>query len=174
MFFRDAAQPDAAAIAALHAESWRSAYRGILLDEFLDKRVHLERAEVWQQRFTGPHDKPMVTLLAEEDGHLVGFACASRDENAVYGSYLDNLHVAPGYTSKGIGRKLLSEIARRLINDGSHSGLYLWVFEQNVRARRFYERTGAQVVGSERRLAADGQHLDLVRCYWPQLSSLFL
>jgi hypothetical protein len=52
--------------------------------------------------------------------------------------------------------------------------LYLWVFEQNVRARRFYERAGAQVVGSERRLAADGQHLDLVRCYWPQLSSLFL
>lgn len=174
MFFRDATQHDAAAIAALHVESWRSAYRGILLDEYLDKRAHLERADVWRQRFSGPHHETMFTVLAEEDGQLLGFACVSPDENAVYGSFLDNLHVAPGYTGKGIGRKFLSEVARRLVEDGSHSGLYLWVIEQNLRARRFYERAGAQGVGSEPQLMPDGQRINAIRCYWPQPSTLLL
>jgi hypothetical protein len=36
---REAAEYDFAAIARLHADSWRSAYRGILYDEFLDNRA---------------------------------------------------------------------------------------------------------------------------------------
>jgi ribosomal protein S18 acetylase RimI-like enzyme len=174
LVFRDAAQHDAAAIAALHAESWRSAYRGILLDEFLDQRAHLERAEVWRRRFMGPPERPMFTLLAEEGCELVGFACVFPDENVVFGSFLDNLHVAPGLTGKGIGRELLSGVTRRLVQDGSHSGLYLWVLEQNVRARRFYERAGAEAVGLEAHLAADGQRIRAIRCYWPQPCSLLL
>jgi GNAT superfamily N-acetyltransferase len=174
MVFRDATQQDSAAIAALHAESWRSTYRGILSDEFLESRVHLERAEVWRQRFTGTLPRPMFTLLAEEDGQLVGFACVSPDEDRVYGSYLDNLHVAPGHTGKGIGRKLLSEVARRLIKDGSRSGLYLWVFERNFRALRFYKRAGAEVADLKSHVTPDGQRANVVRCYWPQPSSLFL
>lgn len=180
MTFRYAASQDAAAVAALHAESWRSAYRGILSEEYLENRAHLERAQVWRQRFVEPREKPMFTLLAEEEEQLVGFACVFPDENAVYGSFLDNLHVAPGFTGKGIGRKLLSEVARHLAQNDSDStapgarGLYLWVIEQNVRARGFYEKAGAQVVGLETHLMADGQRLRAIRCYWPDASSLVL
>ena len=38
-----AASRDASAIAALHAESWRSAYRGLYPDEFLDGPILEER-----------------------------------------------------------------------------------------------------------------------------------
>ena len=37
---RDATKHDSAAIAHLHAESWRSAYRGILSGDYLDRHVH--------------------------------------------------------------------------------------------------------------------------------------
>ena len=37
---REGTEHDAAAIAQLHADSWRSAYRGMLSDEYLDHRVH--------------------------------------------------------------------------------------------------------------------------------------
>ena len=49
--FREADAQDAAAIAQLHAESWRSAYRGILSDDYLDNQVQSERASLWQSRF---------------------------------------------------------------------------------------------------------------------------
>jgi len=37
-------RPDEAAIARLHADSWRAAYRGILRDDFLDDTVVANRA----------------------------------------------------------------------------------------------------------------------------------
>ena len=41
--FRPAAAGDAAAIAALHVESWRTAYRGLVPDEFLAGPVERDR-----------------------------------------------------------------------------------------------------------------------------------
>ena len=62
------------------------------------------------------------------------------------GSFLDNLHVTPERTGQGIGRLLLNEAARRLVADGTGGALYLWVIEQNSRARQFYARAGATEV----------------------------
>ena len=64
---REATDHDAAAIARLHADSWRSAYRGMLSDEYLDHRVHLERTALWQQRFSERAQKPFFVILAEAE-----------------------------------------------------------------------------------------------------------
>src|SRR5215467_14688607 len=106
MIFRDATTDDSLAIAHLHAESWRSAYRGTFSDDFLESRVHQERREEWQARFSGAERDPFFVLLAESSGHLAGFACVFPDRDPLWGSYLDNLHVAPGLTGHGIGRQL--------------------------------------------------------------------
>jgi ribosomal protein S18 acetylase RimI-like enzyme len=50
---------------------------------------------------------------------------------------LDQLYVAPDRLGLGIGRRLL-EVAK----DRSPSGLVLYTFQVNERARRFYERNG--------------------------------
>ena len=54
MIYREAISADAASVAALHAKSWRVAYRGILRDEFLDGDVVQNRVEVWEKRLTAP------------------------------------------------------------------------------------------------------------------------
>jgi hypothetical protein len=93
--FRAALAADAAAIAELHAASWRSAYRGSLSDAYLDTDVAAERAAVWQRRLMQPSERQYV-LLAEQNGELVGFACVLLDEEPTWGACLDNLHVRPG------------------------------------------------------------------------------
>jgi ribosomal protein S18 acetylase RimI-like enzyme len=173
MTLREATSSDAVVIACLHAESWRSAYRGIFSDDFLDNRVHEERKKSWQARFSGATG-PFFVLLAENGGQLAGFACVFPDQDPIWGSYLDNLHVAPGLTGLGIGRSLLSEAARRLERNGSHGGLYLWVVEQNRRARGFYERAGGTIVGSEMHTMPDGQSIVALRCHWPDAKKLLL
>ena len=189
MIFREATGDDAVAIACLHAESWRSAYRGTFSDDFLDNRVHEERKNSWQARFSGRESQPFFVLLAEDGGRLLGFACVFPDKDPLWGSYLDNLHVAPGRTGLGIGRGLLSEVVRRLETRGSRTGsaaasaaqrtgggacapLYLWVVEQNHRARRFYEKAGAKIVGSEVHTMPDGQSVVALRCHWPDSKKL--
>ncbi len=45
-------QSDVATIAALHADSWRSVYRGILSDEFLDADLIANREALWHKRLS--------------------------------------------------------------------------------------------------------------------------
>ena len=169
---REATEHDAAAIAKLHAESWRSAYRGMLSDEYLDNRVYLERATLWQRRFSEQVEKPFFAILAEIEVELVGFACAFPDEHPSYGAYLDNLHVMPQRTGQGIGRRLLAAVAERLVTDERNGGLYLWVIEQNAKARRFYCKAGGLEVGCDTLSMPDGSRVTEVRCYWPSPARL--
>ena len=62
MKFRPAKTQDAEAIAPLHAEGWRVAYRGIFRDEFLDGDVAQDRKDVWRQRFAVPKTQSICAL----------------------------------------------------------------------------------------------------------------
>jgi GNAT superfamily N-acetyltransferase len=162
--FREATSHDAKAISRLHADSWRSAYRGVLSDDYLDQRVYSERAVIWQHRFSEQAQKPFFAILAELEGQPVGFACVFPDEHPTYGSFLDNLHVIPQRTGQGIGRQLLTAVARRLLAHGKTGGLYLWVVEQNIRARRFYASAGAAEVERAVLPMPDGAQVAEIRC----------
>jgi GNAT superfamily N-acetyltransferase len=116
----------------------------------------------------------MFVLVAQLDVRLAVFICVFLSEDTVFGSLLDNLHVAPDLTGQGVGRQLLSEAAMRLLEAGSRVGLYLWVFEQNRRARRFYERAGAIAVGSAENPMPDGNRVLSVCYYWPDPATLVL
>ena len=110
---REATAADAEAIARLHAESWQSAYRGILSDDYLENHALRERMAAWRECFSKNCERPKFVLIAELDDEMVGFVCVLTEEDPVYGSLLDNLHVAPRLTGQGIGKKLLSAAAKR-------------------------------------------------------------
>lgn len=171
---RDATEHDSPAIARLHADSWRSAYRGMLSDDYLDHRVHPERLALWHKRFSEQREKPFFAILAELEGELAGFACVFPDEHPNYGAFLDNLHVVPQRTGQGIGRRLLTAVASRLVADGKPGGLYLWVIEKNVRARQFYSKAGAKEVECTELSMPDGSRQKEMRCYWPDPARLLL
>lgn len=70
----------------------------------------------------------------EEDDRILGFA-------ALDDRMLSYLYVEPETIGRGIGSALYEHaVARR------PAGLTFWVFRQNERARRFYERHGARAV----------------------------
>ena len=69
MEYRPATPDDAAAIAKLHADSWRVAYRGMLSDEYLNGPVFDERLAVWTQ-FLQEHP-PRVLVVEMPDSWLV-------------------------------------------------------------------------------------------------------
>ena len=143
---RSAGAADAAAIAGLHAESWRRHYRGAYSDAFLDGDVHADRLAVWAALLDAP-DPARQTILAEVDGHPVGFASFVLDEDPTWGSLLENLHVATGHRRQGIGSRLLARTAASVSAGGRRSRLYLWVLEQNVQAQAFYRARGGRCTG---------------------------
>jgi GNAT superfamily N-acetyltransferase len=171
MRIRAAELKDAEAIALLHAESWRVAYRGIYRDEYLDGDVFRDRKDVWQERLTSPA-KGQFTIVAEEDDNIVGFACAIGEEDSRWGTLLDNLHVDPQRKRGGIGTQLVGEVAMWARREHPDSGLYLWVLEANPSARRFYERLGGRNAEQTTSEPAGGGIVSSLRYAWPDLAAL--
>jgi GNAT superfamily N-acetyltransferase len=149
--FRSAGPADAAAIAALHADSWQRHYRGALSDAFLDGEVTTFLLDKWTTRFAAPDPRARTVLAELADGggggvKLVGLAHTVLDDDPAWGALLDNLHVAHGLKRHGVGTRLMSLAARAVLTERPGSGLYLWVFEQNSNARVFYEARGGTCV----------------------------
>ena len=147
---------------------------GFLSGDYLENHAHHDRLAIWEERFSAAARNPMFVMVADAGTQLAGFVCVFPEEDAVFGSFLDNLHVAPRLTGRGIGRQLLSEAAARLLASGSRVGLYLWVIEQNHGARRFYEKAGGLYAGSVVNSMPDGQRVVALRCHWPAPSSPLL
>ena len=125
------------AVSRLYAESWRSVYRGLLPAEFLDFIPVASSAG----RLAGRPDR--ITLLALEEDTVCGLLAygASRSPEFKGESEIYSLYVLPDRFHEGIGSELLSEALRRLRASGVRC-VYLWVLEENERARGFYEYHG--------------------------------
>lgn len=85
-------------------------------------------------------------LLAEEDGRAVGFALFFQNYStflAKPGIYLEDLFVEPAYRGRGLGKTLLSAVARLAVERGC--GRFEWaVLDWNEPAIGFYRSLGAR------------------------------
>lgn len=161
---RQAVAADALQIADLHATSWRSAYRGILSDAFLDGPVIAERRELWQARFAGGSDS--VVFIAQRDGLALGFICFEPDRDPVWGGLIDNFHVLPEAKGQGIGRKLFDRVCAFARDAQPAKGIHLFVLARNVAAQKAYDGLGGRVVETLTKLEPDGQEHALLRYAW--------
>jgi GNAT superfamily N-acetyltransferase len=176
---RAAAPADSGPIAALHAESWRNTYRGILADAYLDGPIGEERLRLWQARLGArAGDRPQREAertyvgLAECGGDLAGFACVLLDEEPTWGACLDNLHVRRELQGQGIGRQLLARAVQWVMAEEPGWPLHLWLYEANAGARRFYDALGSQAAGRALKHAADGAEVPSLRYVWRDLGQL--
>ena len=163
---RRATSDDLEAIARLHAESWRSAYRGFLSDEYLDEQVFADRCSIWSEKLSSHDSASTLVLLASRDSEPIGFVCAILDEDQTWGALLDNLHVLPASKGKGLGRRLMVEAARWVASRRPGSPLHLWVIEENEEARSFYERLAGRPLDRKLWSAPDGRGVGLLRYVW--------
>jgi len=147
-----AARPaDAVAIGAVHVAAWRSAYPGILPDDYLARLSAARQAAHYDGAIRGPGGV-FVAVASGTDVPLgspprvVGFTTAGRGRGGmIVGRRLgegevETLYVLDDWRERGIGRRLLRAAAGHLAETGCRS-LYLWVLCDNP-ARWFYQRLG--------------------------------
>lgn len=161
LVIRGARATDVCAIARVHVQSWREAYRGLLPQPYLDQLSVAAHERQWHRTFGDGG----WAFVAEWERRIVGFASGglSRGRRDVNGElYL--LYVLRAHHGQGIGRALFDachlELARR-----GHYGLLVWVLADND-ARRFYERLGGEPAG-EAKVAVAGRQLRELAFVWP-------
>jgi GNAT superfamily N-acetyltransferase len=144
---RAATAADAAAIAYVHRESWRTTYAGILPLEVIAQEAGRKSEHAWRRRLAPAPEA--ATWVAEIDGRIVGFASCGPARHRLRGieSEIYALYVLQGSQRRGVGRALVRACSAHFVRHGRFT-FYLWVLKAN-RARLFYESLGGQEAGEK-------------------------
>ena len=126
---RAAAPGDAAAVADLYLRSRKE------LVSFAPLAHSDEDVRDWIARRLIPAGRTTVALV---EGTVVGFVSVSPARDC---SWITHLYLHPGWIGRGIGTRLLE-----LAMTGLPSPIRLYTFQENRRARTFYERRGFHAV----------------------------
>ncbi len=143
---REGTLQDAAAIAHVHVQSWKTTYPGIVPAAFLDALDEAEQTEKWQQWFL---TAPMSVVVAEDEGGIFGFANggAVRGQVGEYDAELYAIYLLESAQRRGAGRSLTQAMAEALHRKG-FKRMLVWVLEQNPSAG-FYQHLGAVPVARQ-------------------------
>ncbi len=151
MTIREAMPADAAGIARVHVESWRTTYPGIMPQEHLDALSVAEYEQTWQSRLREDSSGKTHSFVAVDDGEIVGFVRGGplHLDDPDYTAEIYTLYLLNSQQGCGLGRRLLAAVAGRLREDG-HTNLFLWTHVRNP-ARGFYEKLGGVAVRTTQR-----------------------
>lgn len=155
---------DAAGIAHVHVQSWRTTYAGVVPDEYLAALNEIERTQQWQEWLIGG----FAVYVVEVEGRVAGFIGGGplREPIQAYDAELYAIYLLQEAQRQGVGRALLGKLADSLCGKGFKSML-VWVLEGNP-SREFYAKSGAQFVTSKE-IEVGGAALVEVAYGWPDL-----
>ena len=138
---RTARLDDAEAVGRIHVESWRAAYVGVVPQAHLDALDTKKRIADWRAAIeANPELDHGRRLVAEVNGEVVGIALVVPDRDGEDGvGEIPIIYVQPSAWGIGAGYSLMAECEAELQRRGFAEAV-LWVLEDNLRARRFYER----------------------------------
>ena len=135
---RSGVASDAEGIATVNFLSWKTAYKGIIHQSYLDNLSLKKRVENWAQFFKEA-DPKKLTFVAIKDDQILGFVDLGppRDDEMKGYTELYAIYVHPDYYRQGIGKRLFAESVKH----ADH--IYFWVLPENKMGRKFYEKMGA-------------------------------
>ncbi|MHB1956922.1 MAG: GNAT family N-acetyltransferase [Sulfobacillus sp.] len=153
--FREMKPDDLTNIARVNVDTFRATHQGIVPDRLMND-LSYETAEHRFERMLGKTGRDSAIFVADHDGSVVGYAMGglAREELTPFLGELYGIYIVPAYTGKGIGRQLIALVVKHLHTQGLHS-MFVWVFSDNVPARRFYEALGGHIVQQRTILLAE-------------------
>lgn len=168
---RAASPIDAASLARVHRDSWRTTYAGILPLDVIARQASRRSEATWRHWLAASRGIS-ATWIAERPGEgIVGFALCGPAREPIEGldAEIHALYVLQSHQRRGAGRALVRAAARHFVRNG-YFGFYLWVLRAN-RARLFYEAMGGQEIAE--RTERLGKHPFAEIAYgWHDLTAL--
>jgi ribosomal protein S18 acetylase RimI-like enzyme len=146
--YRRATINDAAVVAHVHCESWRTTYPGLMPDEVIASWTDLDKRTVGWQKIIS--ERPETLWLAELNGHVVGFADGgkAREPNDGCDGQIFGIYLLATAQRQGIGQQLVANVFADL-GAKNYASVRVEVLKGNTPAIAFYERLGAQYVRDE-------------------------
>jgi GNAT superfamily N-acetyltransferase len=168
---RRATPGDAPAIARVRVDSWRTTYRGMIPDAYLDG-MQVEASTALWDRVLNAGVNTTCVFVAAHGAEVVGFSCGNRLAEPKHGfdAELAAVYLRREFQRAGLGRQLVGAVAEAQRGAGA-TGLITWVIAGNRPAREFYQRLEGELV-VEQPFNWDGMDLVEAAYGWRDLARL--
>ncbi len=143
---RNAQQGDEEIFAYIQTESWKQTFKNIISEEEMTKHTDLSGVEAMYKRDIS---NPAIYLkLQTVDGkpHCIAAWGRNRENSNSINAELICLHSLPDKRRQGFGTIMMEDTLDDIKNAG-YSEVVLWCFEENMVARKFYEKIGFVFTG---------------------------
>ena len=156
--YRTATVADAAALSAIGARTFTDTFGHLYQPDDLATFLKSHVVEAWEKELCDP---AFAVRVAELDGKMVGYAKLGPPhlpfEPRGEAAELRQLYVLEEMKGQGVAHTLIDWVIN-LARDRRADHLYLSVFTENHRARRFYEKLGFEAEGTYHFMV--GNHAD--------------
>ena len=149
--------------------AWQMAYKGIVPDSILINNTAQKRADKLRNIFPARLEE---YYLCKADNTSVGYAVIGPPQDDGLPADVGEIHsiyFLPHAWGHGYATQAMTFCLSRLAALG-YTTIILWVFEDNRRARRFYEKHGFQFTGQRKELIIDKPVYEI--CYSLDLSAI--
>ncbi|MBU8919276.1 GNAT family N-acetyltransferase [Bacillus sp. FJAT-29953] len=171
MKIKKASKEDIKAVARVYVDGWRTTYHGLVPDDYLD-RLSYEEAEQRWLHFLNNENEPFIYIAINDAGKIIGFAAGKSIDDENFEGELYSLYLLQECRGIGIGKQLVSAIAKHFKEKGIPS-ILVWVMERNKSGLGFYERLGGKAY-LHRKSRFGGSIVDDVAYGWNDVTVLFM
>ena len=164
IIIRNMKKEDIPKIVDIQISGWKTAYKGIVDDEYLNSLNKDPRIKKIEKSYL-KYD----FIVAECFGEIVGFV-----------NYIDNndftpeiqtadcelsaIYVEPTLKRRGIGTKLFEYAKKDLIRKNK-SKMVLWCLKDNIPSKAFYEKMGGDIIGERVIKIGKGDYVEVCFSY---------
>ena len=170
MFIRKAGLKDTTAVAKVQVDSWRTTYKGIVPDDYLNSLSYEERELIWK----GAVQENNLYVAEDDQGQIIGFSIGGKERTGKYEAYIGELYaiyILEAYQGKGLGRLLVQSVVDDL-QEKKLNSMLIWALAENP-ACRFYEALGGKAIDTEE-IEMGGKQLSETAYGWENLASFSL
>ncbi len=143
IIFRTPTKNELNRVSAQIAESYKSAYRNMMSDSYLDSLTEEHWVPILQEEIS----KGDTCFIAEIDGQIVGSVVFGKSENEPDGADWYAIYLSPSYIGIGVGNQLYIEM-EKIMRAHNYKSSTLEVLTENHRAIKFYLNHGYSVINT--------------------------
>lgn len=155
-------------ITRVHVDTWKTTYRGLVPDEYLDKMNYEDKYES-NKKFMSRED--VGAFVYEKDEKIVGFTSCGEARDKDYNGWgeLYGLYILKEFQGLGIGKELFEAVKNEL-KDKGFSKMVLWAMSGNS-AEIFYRKMGGVKSDKVRKYSYGGKEVDIVSFEYADLNN---
>ncbi|MBE6897196.1 MAG: GNAT family N-acetyltransferase [Ruminococcaceae bacterium] len=132
---------DEAVLAYIQTESWKAGFKDILNAETLQRSTQIDKATMMYRRILEQNIGNGYLLKVDGEPHCIAWWDTTRGNDMPGYAELICIHSLQNRWRKGYGSKMMETVLWD-ISAAGYKKVMLWVFEDNARARHFYEKHG--------------------------------